>query len=93
VSLVCRVVAVLNSLVNNILKGLVRSQFNSLLLLSFHLKLTLIYSFLTAGEVSKLASYKENSTISFREIRTSVRLIFTGELLKPAIFDSTEDER
>ena len=38
-----------------------------------------------AGEASKLASYNKKSTISSREIQTSVRLILPGELSKHAI--------
>ena len=38
-----------------------------------------------ASEASKLASYNKKSTISSREIQTSVRLILPGELSKHAI--------
>jgi histone H2B len=44
----------------------------------------------TAGEASKLASYNKKSTISSREIQTSVRLILPGELSKHAISEGTK---
>ncbi|KAF8524310.1 histone-fold-containing protein [Hysterangium stoloniferum] len=43
-----------------------------------------------AGEASKLASYSKKSTISSREIQTSVRLILPGELSKHAISEGTK---
>ncbi|KAI5475341.1 histone-fold-containing protein [Pseudohyphozyma bogoriensis] len=43
-----------------------------------------------AGEASKLASYNKKSTISSREIQTSVRLILPGELSKHAISEGTK---
>jgi histone H2B len=43
-----------------------------------------------AGEASKLASYNKKSTISSREIQTSVRLILPGELAKHAISEGTK---
>lgn len=46
----------------------------------------------TAGEASKLASYNKKSTISSREIQTSVRLILPGELSKHAISEGTKGE-
>merc|ERR1711976_435303 len=42
-----------------------------------------------ASEASKLASYNKKSTISSREIQTSVRLILPGELSKHAIAEAT----
>ena len=42
-----------------------------------------------ASEASKLASYNKKSTISSREIQTSVRLILPGELSKRAIAEAT----
>ena len=42
-----------------------------------------------ASEASKLASYNKKSTISSREIQTSVRLILPGELSKHAIAAAT----
>jgi len=43
-----------------------------------------------ASEASKLASYSKKSTISSREIQTSVRLILPGELSKHAISEGTK---
>src|SRR6201996_6812977 len=43
-----------------------------------------------APEASKLASYSKKSTISSREIQTSVRLILPGELAKHAISEGTK---
>jgi histone H2B len=43
-----------------------------------------------ATEASKLASYNKKSTISSREIQTSVRLILPGELAKHAISEGTK---
>ena len=42
-----------------------------------------------ASEASKLASYNKKSTISSREIQTSVRLILPGGLSKHAIAEAT----
>jgi len=43
-----------------------------------------------ASEASKLAAYSKKSTISSREIQTSVRLILPGELAKHAISEGTK---
>ncbi len=43
-----------------------------------------------AGEASKLAKYNKKSTISSREIQTSVRLILPGELAKHAVSEGTK---
>jgi histone H2B len=43
-----------------------------------------------AGEASKLATYNKRSTISSREIQTSVRLILPGELAKHAVSEGTK---
>uniref|UniRef100_A0AC35TKP4 Histone H2B n=1 Tax=Rhabditophanes sp. KR3021 TaxID=114890 RepID=A0AC35TKP4_9BILA len=43
-----------------------------------------------AGEASKLAQYNKKSTISSREIQTSVRLILPGELAKHAVSEGTK---
>ena len=43
-----------------------------------------------AGEASKLAGYNKRSTISSREIQTSVRLILPGELAKHAVSEGTK---
>ncbi|KAK4556266.1 histone H2B [Recurvomyces mirabilis] len=43
-----------------------------------------------ATEASKLAAYNKKSTISSREIQTSVRLILPGELAKLAVSEGTK---
>jgi histone H2B len=43
-----------------------------------------------AGEASKLAAYNKRSTISSREVQTSVRLILPGELAKHAVSEGTK---
>lgn len=40
-----------------------------------------------AGEASKIAAYNKRSTISSKEIQTSVRLILPGELAQHAVSD------
>lgn len=46
-----------------------------------------------ATEASKLAAYNKKSTISSREIQTSVRLILPGELAKHAVSEGTKVRR
>ena len=43
-----------------------------------------------AGEASKLAAHNKRSTISSREVQTSVRLILPGELAKHAVSEGTK---
>ncbi|KAI6174099.1 Histone H2B [Aphelenchoides besseyi] len=43
-----------------------------------------------AAEASRLATYNKKSTISSREIQTSVRLILPGELAKHAVSEGTK---
>jgi len=43
-----------------------------------------------AAEASRLAHYNKKSTISSREIQTSVRLILPGELAKHAVSEGTK---
>ncbi|XP_053703639.1 histone H2B 1/2-like [Synchiropus splendidus] len=43
-----------------------------------------------AGEASRLAMYNKRSTISSREIQTSVRLLLPGELAKHAVSEGTK---
>lgn len=43
-----------------------------------------------AGEASRLASYNKKSTISSREVQTSVRLLLPGELAKHAVSEGTK---
>jgi len=43
-----------------------------------------------AGEASRLAHYNKRSTMSSREIQTSVRLLLPGELAKHAVSEGTK---
>ncbi len=43
-----------------------------------------------AGEASKLASYNKKTTLSSREVQTSVRLLLPGELAKHAVSEGTK---
>ncbi|XP_041485628.1 late histone H2B.L4 [Lytechinus variegatus] len=43
-----------------------------------------------AGEASRLAQYNKKSTISSREVQTSVRLLLPGELAKHAVSEGTK---
>merc|ERR1712088_141721 len=43
-----------------------------------------------AGEASRLAHYNNRSTITSREIQTSVRLLLPGELAKHAVSEGTK---
>jgi histone H2B len=43
-----------------------------------------------AAEASRLASYNKRSTVTSREIQTSVRLILPGELAKHAVSEGTK---
>uniref|UniRef100_A0AC35FD34 Histone H2B n=1 Tax=Panagrolaimus sp. PS1159 TaxID=55785 RepID=A0AC35FD34_9BILA len=43
-----------------------------------------------ASEAARLAQYNKRSTISSREIQTSVRLILPGELAKHAVSEGTK---
>ena len=43
-----------------------------------------------AGEASRLATHNGRSTISSREIQTSVRLLLPGELAKHAVSEGTK---
>lgn len=43
-----------------------------------------------AGEASKLANHNGRSTISSREVQTSVRLLLPGELAKHAVSEGTK---
>ena len=43
-----------------------------------------------AGEASRLAKYNKRSTISSREIQTSVRLLLPGELANHAVSEGTK---
>ena len=73
--------AILNSFVNDIFER-IASEASS------------VYIFLTTCSDSdiliELAQYSKKSTISSREIQTSVRLILPGELAKHAISEGTK---
>ena len=43
-----------------------------------------------AGEASRLAHHNKRRTISSREVQTSVRLLFPGELAKHAVSEGTK---
>merc|ERR1712042_418073 len=43
-----------------------------------------------AAEASRLANYNKRSTITSREIQTSVRLLLPGELAKHAVSEGTK---
>merc|ERR1712138_235397 len=43
-----------------------------------------------ASEASKLSLYTKKPTVSSREIQTSVRLVFPGELAKHAVSEGTK---
>ena len=62
----------------------------SLLKLPVRLSVHLLYSDSTDALFTELASYSKKSTISSREIQTSVRLILPGELAKHAISEGTK---
>lgn len=77
-----RAMSILNSFVNGM----------SLHLVIVQLDLTLNSDIFerVASEASKLAAYNKKSTISSREIQTSVRLILPGELAKHAVSEGTK---
>lgn len=77
-----KAMAVLNSFVNDLFER-IANEASSTHCLQFN-QLALISSF------SELASYNKKSTISSREIQTSVRLILPGELAKHAISEGTK---
>ena len=76
---------ILNSFVNDIFERIGTSPSLSLPRASPLTRLSPL-----ASEASKLASYNKKSTISSREIQTSVRLILPGELSKHAISEGTK---
>ena len=75
---------ILNSFVNDIFERIGESTWDAFVCA----ELTVFVA--SAGEASKLASYNKRSTISSREIQTSVRLILPGELSKHAISEGTK---
>lgn len=78
-----KAMAILNSFVNDIFER-IASEASSTFTVTTDIGLSLINSSL------ELASYSKKSTISSREIQTSVRLILPGELSKHAISEGTK---
>ncbi len=74
--------AILNSFVNDIFERIATEASSTFYVLRS------IARFLT--KFPELASYSKKSTISSREIQTSVRLILPGELAKHAISEGTK---
>jgi histone H2B len=75
--------AILNSFVNDIFERIATEASSTLQ--SYHVLYPNPYPLL-----SELAVYSKKSTISSREIQTSVRLILPGELAKHAISEGTK---
>ena len=80
--------AILNSFVNDIFER-IATEASSKLHTSTIRFLSLINAFFYLIFV-ELAAYSKKSTISSREIQTSVRLILPGELAKHAISEGTK---
>jgi histone H2B len=74
----------------SILNSFVNGMFNSDSIYSSILIFCLDIFERVATEASKLAAYTKKSTISSREIQTSVRLILPGELAKHAVSEGTK---
>lgn len=74
--------AILNSFVNDIFERIATEASSKLPLIAW---ISLVNPF-----APELASYSKKSTISSREIQTSVRLILPGELSKHAISEGTK---
>lgn len=79
-----KAMAVLNSFVNDLFERIANEASSTPCLQFDQLARSLIPS------LSELASYNKKSTISSREIQTSVRLILPGELAKHAISEGTK---
>src|ERR1700712_2439219 len=79
-----KAMAILNSFVNDIFER-IAGEASSMLHPHFLSDLVL-----TRFSFSELAQYSKKSTISSREIQTSVRLILPGELAKHAISEGTK---
>lgn len=77
-----KAMAILNSFVNDIFERIATEASS----MCFTCWLLVFYSPL----FSELAAYSKKSTISSREIQTSVRLILPGELAKHAISEGTK---
>jgi histone H2B len=80
-----KAMAILNSFVNDIFERIATEASSTL---SFHRCETRFAD--PAVSLLELASYSKKSTISSREIQTSVRLILPGELAKHAISEGTK---
>lgn len=77
-----KAMAILNSFVNDIFER-IATEASSMCSLCIVVYCDLIF-------ISELAAYSKKSTISSREIQTSVRLILPGELAKHAISEGTK---
>ncbi|KZP19475.1 histone-fold-containing protein [Athelia psychrophila] len=77
--------AILNSFVNDIFER-IATEASSTCSLAAYLRVAA----LSNDSFVELASYSKKSTISSREIQTSVRLILPGELAKHAISEGTK---
>jgi histone H2B len=75
--------AILNSFVNDIFERIASEASSMCLAISS-------WQFYDMSPISELAAYSKKSTISSREIQTSVRLILPGELAKHAISEGTK---
>lgn len=79
-----KAMAILNSFVNDIFERIATEA-------SSMSSLSCISKILAHGTcITELAAYSKKSTISSREIQTSVRLILPGELAKHAISEGTK---
>ena len=77
-----KAMAILNSFVNDIFERIATEASST--------SITFIASHLRLNSCAELAAYSKKSTISSREIQTSVRLILPGELAKHAISEGTK---
>lgn len=77
-----KAMAILNSFVNDIFERIATEASSEFILYYSEYMLNI--------GVAELASYSKKSTISSREIQTSVRLILPGELAKHAISEGTK---
>ena len=80
-----KAMAILNSFVNDIFER-IATEASSTLRPNNHLDFGLLILIVFV----ELAAYSKKSTISSREIQTSVRLILPGELAKHAISEGTK---
>jgi histone H2B len=77
-----KAMAILNSFVNDIFERIATEASSTFVMfMEYHLIL---------NSCAELAAYSKKSTISSREIQTSVRLILPGELAKHAISEGTK---